>query len=111
MSNQPKWAAQKKYPEICNKIRQALHDVKDPELSMDIIQLGLIRDVIINNNQISVKMILTTPFCPFGPSMLDLARTKTEEATGIPTLIEMTDEIWNMSMMENGLQDNWGLYK
>ncbi len=111
MNNNPTWAAEKNNPEICNKIRMALRDVKDPELGTDIIQLGLVRDVNIQGNQILLKMILTTPYCPFGPSMLEAARIKTEETTGIPTKVEMADESWDQSMMEDGLETNWGLYQ
>lgn len=41
-----------------------LHAVIDPELGVDIVELGLLRDVIIKNNSIWVMFTVTTPACP-----------------------------------------------
>jgi hypothetical protein len=55
-------------------------------------------------------MILTTPFCPYGPALIDITRKKAEEALGKPTLISLGMDVWDFSMMEEGLGDDWGLY-
>jgi metal-sulfur cluster biosynthetic enzyme len=111
INKRPIWQAETHNPETCEKLRQALRDVKDPELGLDIIQLGMVRDVEIKANQANIKMILTTPFCPFGPSMLDAAKNKAADSLGLPVEIEMTDEVWEMSMMEEGTSPDWGLYR
>ena len=47
--------------------RNALRQVKDPELEMNIIELGLVYDVEIEDGAMRVRMTLTSPGCPAGP--------------------------------------------
>jgi hypothetical protein len=81
------WDAETAHPEICEKIRGALRDVRDPELGMDVIQLGLIRNVI-----------------------MESARKKAEEITGMPTEITYGTDVWNQTMMEEGSGFDWGIF-
>jgi metal-sulfur cluster biosynthetic enzyme len=104
------WDAETAHPEICEKIRGALRDVRDPELGMDVIQLGLIRNVIIENERVMIVMILTTPYCPYAPMMMESARKKTEEITGMPTEITYGTDVWNQTMMEEGSGFDWGIF-
>ncbi len=46
---------------------------------MNIIQLGLVRDITIENDIARLKMILTTPFCPYGPAMIEMTKAKAVE--------------------------------
>lgn len=106
----PVWQAEASNPETCEKLRQALREVKDPELGLDIIQLGMVRDVDIKGNQAIIKMILTTPFCPYGPTILDAAKSKAVQALGMSVQMELGYEPWDRGMMEDGASLDWGLY-
>ena len=103
------WDADAIDPELCVKLRQALRAVTDPELGMDIIQLGLVRNVTIATDHALIKMVLTTPFCPYGPAMMESTRTKAEEALKRDTHIELAMEPWDFSMMEDEAGFDWGI--
>ena len=94
---------------MSKSVTDAFREVVDPEIGLNIIQLGLIRDVTIADDSALVKMILTTPFCPYGPAMLETTRQKAEAALNMPTHIDLGMDVWDFSMMEEGLGD-WGLY-
>ncbi len=109
-SNPAVWDSEPTHPEACANLRKHLNDVLDPELGLSIIQLGLIRNVNISEDQAILRMILTTPFCPYGPAMIESTRKKAEEALGLPVVIDLGLDVWDFSMMEEGLGDDWGLY-
>lgn len=104
------WQADSTHPDKAEKLRAALREVVDPELGLNIIELGLIRDVLLAEDKANVTMILTTPFCPYGPALLDMTRKKAETALNIPTTIEMGMEMWDFSMMEEGTGAEWGIF-
>lgn len=92
------------------KVREALRDVLDPELGMNVIELGLVREITIHEDRAHIVMILTTPFCPYGPQLLERVRSTAQETLALPTTIEMSMQMWDSSMMEEGAGDDWGLY-
>jgi len=97
-------------PELCEKVRAGLQEIRDPELGLNVIQLGLIRNLTIKPDSASVKMILTTPYCPYGPAMLEITRLKVEEILQRPTTIEMGMEPWDFSYLDTDAQPLWGMY-
>ena len=94
---------------LAETLHIGLQDVMDPELGMNIVQLELVRNVLIKDGEALVTMILTTPFCPYAPQLMEECRAKTEEVLGITTNIEMGLDFWDRSMMEDDALD-WGLY-
>jgi metal-sulfur cluster biosynthetic enzyme len=108
--NQIKWTIHETNPEVVEPLRASLSEVVDPEIGMNIIQLGLIRDVEIENGVGRMKMILTTPFCPYGPAMIEMTKAKAVEGLNMPVTIEMGMEMWDFSMMEDPSALDWGMY-
>ncbi len=104
------WTLHDTYPDKVGPLRARLSEVIDPEIGMDIIQLGLVRDVQIENDIARLKMILTTPFCPYGPAMVEMTKAKAVEGLNMPVTIEMGMEMWDFSMMEDPSALDWGLY-
>ena len=109
-SKQVVWQAESTHPELATATKQALREVLDPEIGLNIIELGLIRDLIIVEDKANLTMIMTTPFCPYAPALLEMARKKGEEAVQRSTTIEMGMEMWDPSMMEEGTGADWGLF-
>lgn len=105
-----KWSIHETHPEIVERVRASLCEVVDPEIGMNIIQLGLVRNVEIDGNIGRLHMILTTPFCPYGPAMVDMTRQKAQEGLKMPVNVEMGMEAWDFSMMEDPSALDWGLY-
>ena len=103
------WQLGKDDPELAETLHKSLQEVMDPELGMNVIQLGLIRNVQIKEDHALVTMIFTTPFCPYAPQLMEACRVKAEETLGITTKMEMGREFWDRSLMEEDAVD-WGLY-
>lgn len=104
------WTIHTTHPEIVQQARASLSEVIDPEIGMNIIQLGLIRNIEVENGVGHVKMILTTPFCPYGPAMIEMTKAKATEGLNMPVTIEMGMEMWDFSMMEDPSALDWGMY-
>jgi metal-sulfur cluster biosynthetic enzyme len=104
------WTIHDTNPELVEPLRARLSEVVDPEIGMSIIQLGLVRDMSIENGVAHMKMLLTTPFCPYGPALIEMTRQKAVEALNKPVTIEMMPDMWDFSMMEDPSALDWGLY-
>ncbi|HSR46366.1 MAG TPA: iron-sulfur cluster assembly protein [Anaerolineales bacterium] len=104
------WELDSTDPKLAEDVRNGLRQVVDPEIGLNIVELGLIREVRMAEDELQVRMILTTPFCPYGPALLEMARTKAEEAAGKPARIELGMEMWEPSFMEEGAGAAWGLF-
>jgi metal-sulfur cluster biosynthetic enzyme len=108
-ASKTEWQADRSHPEQAKALREAWAEVLDPELGLSIVQLGLIREVVIGGSSAEIRMILTTPFCPYGPALLENARQKAEKALGMPVTMELGSEAWQTSMMDEEAAADWGL--
>lgn len=108
--NKPVWQIESTHPELAESLREALREIIDPEIGLNIIQLGLVRDLQIDEGGALVRMMLTTPFCPYGPAMLETTRDKVEAVLQKPTHIELLMEMWDFSYMEEDAAQSWGFY-
>jgi metal-sulfur cluster biosynthetic enzyme len=82
-------------------VREALRGVVDPELHLDIVTLGLLRAIDLETDPVQVKMLLTTPFCPYGPWLVQQVKETAEMAAGRPAKVEVVPEQWPPEMMED----------
>lgn len=74
-------------------VRKALRKVKDPEINLDLVVLGLIYDIDIEDSHVHVTMSLTTPMCPVAPQIVEDARAAVEGVDGVASAeVELTFE-------------------
>jgi metal-sulfur cluster biosynthetic enzyme len=104
------WDIHETHPQLVPPLREKLSEVVDPEIGMNVIQLGLIRKVRIENGSANIYILLTTPFCPYGPAMLDMIKEKAQEGLAMPVVLELGFEQWEFSMMEDPGAIDWGMY-
>ena len=76
-------------------ILDALRSVVDPELGMDVVELALIRQIIIGTESSEIKMVLTTPFCPYAGSMVQQIKDQTESVLEHPVKVTLLAERWD----------------
>ena len=64
-------------------VRAALRTVKDPELALDLVVLGLVYDVAIQDARVEVAISLTSPFCPVAGQIVEDAKTALLAVEGV----------------------------
>ena len=64
----------------------ALRKVKDPDLNLNIVDLGLVYDVRVADNNVEVDMSLTSPGCPSGPEIMSDAEKQLKALPGVGTV-------------------------
>ena len=57
-------------PPTADQVKLALRKVKDPELNLNIVDLGLVYDIRVDGAEVQVDMTLTSPGCPAGPQIM-----------------------------------------
>jgi metal-sulfur cluster biosynthetic enzyme len=66
-----------------DQVRLALRRVKDPEIGLNIVDLGLIYEVSVDGADVNVDMSLTSPGCPAGPQILHEAEEQVRNLEGV----------------------------
>jgi metal-sulfur cluster biosynthetic enzyme len=66
-----------------DQVRMVLRRVKDPELNLNIVDLGLIYDITVTGSTVMVDMSLTSPGCPSGPEIMTEAERMVREMPGV----------------------------
>ena len=82
-------------------IKEALRDVYDPEIPVNVYDLGLIYDIQLNGGQVYVQMTLTAPGCGMGPYIAQNAEWRIAEVEGVEDVeVDMVfDPPWNPEMI------------
>mgnify|MGYP001437365437 FL=1 len=89
--------------EIKEKIINEIRKIYDPELPVNIYELGLIYDIQVNGNKAEIKMTLTTPNCPVAESLPKEVKEGAMQVEGINDvdLQLVWDPPWNKDMMSD----------
>lgn len=69
-----------------DQVKLALRRVKDPELNLNILDLGLIYGIAVEGNDIQIDMSLTSPGCPSGPEIMTDAENQLKALEGVGTV-------------------------
>jgi metal-sulfur cluster biosynthetic enzyme len=76
-------------------ILDALRNVVDPEIGMNVVELAMIKQILLGETESEVKMILTTPFCPYAGSMIQQVREQAESVVDHPVKVTLLAERWD----------------
>lgn len=92
-------------------VKRALRKVKDPELNLDLVVLGLVYGIDIQDSHVRATISLTSPFCPVAGQILDEARIALEGVEGVETAdVELTfDPPWTPERMDPIIRSSLGL--
>ena len=80
-------------------IRTALETVMDPEIGLSVIDLGLIREVKVEPGKTLVRMLLTTPFCPYAPQLMADVKQAATSVVDQECEVEILPDPWSPEMM------------
>jgi len=92
-------------------VKRALRKVKDPELNLDLVVLGLVYGIDIQDSHVHARISLTSPFCPVAGQIVDDARTAIEGVEGVDSAdVELTfDPPWSPDRMDPIIRSSLGL--
>jgi metal-sulfur cluster biosynthetic enzyme len=94
-------------------VREAIRqEVYDPEIGLNIVDLGLVYDITVADNKADITFTLTTPFCPVGPELMTnirraLARFEDIEEVDLHMVFSPP---WHPSMMSEEAKDELGYF-
>jgi metal-sulfur cluster biosynthetic enzyme len=70
-----------------DQVRLALRRVKDPELNLNIVDLGLVYDIAVDGATVTIDMSLTSPGCPSGPEIMTEAERQVRSLPGVEDVV------------------------
>jgi len=92
-------------------IKRALRRVKDPELHLDLVVLGLVYGIEIVDSHVRATISLTSPFCPVAGQIIEDAQAAIEDVDGVETAeVELTfDPPWTPERIDPIIRASLGL--
>ena len=93
-------------------IVEALRTVVDPELHVNVVDLGLVYTIQTRDDEVDVEMTLTTPACPAGPEILKNAVDALERIEGISkaNVKLVMSPPWSPDRMSDAARDELGIF-
>ena len=102
-----------------DQVREAIKQVIDPELFVNIVDLGLIYEVDVlpvegdeEKNDVKIKMTMTSPMCPAGPQLVADTKkfaSEVEQVNEVEVEVVM-DPPWTQDMMTDDARDQLGIF-
>jgi metal-sulfur cluster biosynthetic enzyme len=89
----PAFDAERRATELA--VLDALRSVVDPEIGMNVVELALIKQILLGKDASEIKMILTTPFCPYAGSMVAQVQEQAESVLEHPVKVTLLAERWD----------------
>jgi Predicted metal-sulfur cluster biosynthetic enzyme len=85
-----------------DQVKAALRRVKDPELNLNIVDLGLVYDINVDGPAVNVDMSLTSPGCPSGPEIMTDAEQHLRAMQGVEsvTVNLVWEPLWSPERIE-----------
>jgi metal-sulfur cluster biosynthetic enzyme len=104
-------------PVLEETVFEALKQVRDPELMINVVDLGLIYGVAIEEapeekSKVGVVMTMTSPACPYGPQLVQDVKDKTSALDGVVDVtvkVTLTPQ-WTPEMMTEEARDELGMF-
>ncbi|HSL70207.1 MAG TPA: metal-sulfur cluster assembly factor [Longimicrobiales bacterium] len=92
-------------------VRKALRKVKDPELNLDLVVLGLVYDVDVQDSHVVARISLTSPFCPAANQIVEDARAALLGVEGVESAeVELTfDPPWTPERIDPLIRATLGI--
>src|SRR5207253_550675 len=90
---EPLFDAERRATELA--ILDALRAVVDPEIGMNVVELALIKQILLGKDETEIKMILTTPFCPYAGSMIQQVKEQAESVVEHDVKVTLLAERWD----------------
>ena len=92
-------------------VRDALKGVKDPELGLDLVVLGLVYDIEVEDADVKVLISLTSPLCPFAGQIVEDAKQAVLSVDGVEAAdVELTfDPPWTPERISPLIRSSLGL--
>ena len=97
-----------------DQVLEALRQVVDPELRVNIVDLGLVYSIDVQDGEVHVAMTMTTPGCPLVGNLLGMADAVIRQTVPDVTSVEVElvwDPPWNPSRMSEAAKKQLGLIK
>ena len=93
------------------QVRDALKGVKDPELGLDLVVLGLVYDIEVEEGDVKATISLTSPMCPVAGQIIENAKQAIQAVEGVESAeVELTfDPPWTPERMSPLVRSSLGL--
>lgn len=98
-------------PPSTDQVRLALRKVKDPELNLNIVDLGLVYDIAVEGAIVRIDMTLTSPGCPAGPQIMGDVENAVKALAGVEKVYMnlVWEPFWSPDRIEPRVRAYMGL--